>query len=100
LGVSDPHYFAWLTGALGRFERNSGELAAAAPHAGPPDLWVLAGARPDPAVELVRTALGGAARVRFLDRFAPGAGVERVDLNDLGALRVECCLVLVFTRVS
>ena len=59
MGVSDPHYFAWLTAALRRFERESGELGAtAAAAAAGAELWVVAGARMNPAIEFVRDALG------------------------------------------
>jgi len=99
LGVSDRHYFAWLAGALESFERASSELRAIGSRAGGAELWVLAGARTNPAVERVRDALGGA-RVRFLDRFETGPGILRADFNDLGGLPDEACDVLMMTRAS
>jgi SAM-dependent methyltransferase len=98
--VSDRHYFDWLTRALGRFQRESGELGAIGARPGGADLWVLAGARLDPAVELVRDALGPGARVQFLDRFERGAHVRAADLNALGDLPGDACDVLVLTRAS
>jgi hypothetical protein len=100
LGVSDRHYFAWLTGALGRFERESGELRAIAA-SGQAELLILAGARSNPAIELVRDALGGErTRMRWLDRFERGPDVERTDLNALAALPDAMCDVLMMTRAS
>jgi SAM-dependent methyltransferase len=100
LGDSDPHYFAWLTGALTRFERHSGELAAMGA-GGPVEFWVLAGARTNRAVEFVRDQLGRArTAVRFLDRFERGEGVTPVDLNALGELPDDACDVLMMTRAS
>lgn len=100
MGVSDRHYFAWLTAALARFERESGELAAIGA-GGSAALWVLAGARPDPAVELVRAALGReGTTARWLDRFARGPGVEAADFNALADLPEAACDVLLMTRAS
>jgi hypothetical protein len=100
LGVSDRHYFAWLTGALARFERESGELHAIA-GSGSADLMVLAGARQNPAIAFVREALGGdRASVRWLDRFERGPDVERVDFNALDAMHDAVCDVLMMTRAS
>ena len=100
MGVSDRHYFAWLAQALGGFERASGELRAIGQRDGGADLWVLAGARMNPAIERVRDALGADARIRFLDRFERGPDVLTVDFNDLGALPGDACDVLVMTRAS
>jgi len=100
VGVSDRHYFAWLRGALERFESGSGLLAEIRRHEAAPALWVLAGARPNPAVDLVRAALGPSVTVSFLDRFATDPGVVRADFNALGALPAEACDVLMMTRAS
>src|SRR5262245_5265169 len=73
LGVSDGPYFEWLAHALRTFERASGELSAIGAGDRPADLWVLAGARMSPGLEVVRDALGTArTRVTFLDRFERG----------------------------
>ena len=100
MGVSDRHYFAWLTAALTRFERESGELHAIA-GSGNGDLVVLAGSRPNPAIAFVREALGGdRASVRWLDRFERDQDVERVDFNALDAMPGAICDVLMMTRAS
>ena len=100
MGVSDPHYFAWLTGALGRFERESGAFGATGARDGA-HLWVLAGARLNPAIELVRDALGrDRTTVRWLDRFERGPAVEAADMNALEALPEGSCDVLMMTRAS
>lgn len=107
MGVSDRPYFAWLAGALERFERASGELGAVGDlraggaAGGPVDLWVLAGARMNPALEVVERALGGdRARVRFLDRFERGPRVTPVDFNALGGFPARAADVIVMTRAS
>jgi SAM-dependent methyltransferase len=101
LGVSDRHYFAWLEGALARFERESGELTATGARPGPVALWVLAGARTNPAIELVRQALGRErTAVRFLDRFERGPDVAGVDMNALDLVPADQCDVLMLTRAS
>jgi len=101
LGVSDPHYFAWLTGALRRFERESGEISAAGAASDGAELWILAGARINPSIDFVRQALGGErVRLRWLDRFDRGPGVSAVDFNSMGALPASACDVLVMTRAS
>lgn len=100
MGVSDRHYFAWLTGALARFERDCGELRAIAATRRA-DFWVLAGGRTNPAVELVRDALGrDRTTARWLDRFARGADVDPVDMNALGDVPEDSCDVLMMTRAS
>jgi SAM-dependent methyltransferase len=101
LGVSDRHYFAWLTAALARFERETEALASlGAPPSGV-ELWVLAGARSNPAIEFARDALGRArATVTFLDRFERAPSVRPADFNALGDLPGECCDVLMMTRAS
>jgi SAM-dependent methyltransferase len=100
LGVSDRHYFGWLAGALQRFERESGELGATGARDGA-ELWVLAGARLNPAIELVRDALGrDRTAVRYLDRFERGPGVVPLDFNALGAIPEGVCDVLMMTRAS
>jgi SAM-dependent methyltransferase len=101
LGVSDRHYFSWLAGALARFERESGDFAATGAGPGPVDLWVLAGARPNPAIECARDALGrDRTRLRYLDRFERGDGVTAADMNALGDLPAASCDVLMLTRAS
>ena len=101
MGVSDPHYFAWLAGALARFERESGELAAIGGRPGALDLWVLAGARANPALDFARGALGWErTTVRFFDRFDAGPGVTRADMNALDGIATDQCDVLVLTRAS
>jgi SAM-dependent methyltransferase len=100
LGVSDRHYFAWLAGALGRFERESGAFAATGAHGGG-QLWVLAGARTNAAIEVVRDALGrDRTAVRFLDRFERGPGVVASDFNALDGMPDGACDVLMMTRAS
>ncbi len=101
MGVSDRHYFTWLTGALQRFERESGEFSATAARGVPVDLWVLAGARMNPAIELARDSLGrDRTRVRFLDRFDRGPDVVAADFNGLGDIAEDSCHVLMMTRAS
>jgi len=100
LGVSDRHYFAWLTAVLTRFERESGELRAIG-GSGSADLVVLAGARPNPAFAFLREALGGnRVSVRWLDRFERGPEVEPVDFNALDTMPHAVCDVLMMTRAS
>jgi SAM-dependent methyltransferase len=101
LGVSDRHYFAWLAGALARFERESGDFAATGAGPGPVDLWVLAGARSNSAIECARDALGrDRTRVSYLDRFERGDGVMAVDMNALEDIPTAACDVLMLTRAS
>jgi len=101
LGASDRHYFAWLAGALARFERESGELAAIGGRPGALDLWVLAGARTNPAIDVLRGALGWErTSVRFFDRFAAGPGIVSADMNALDTVAADQCDVLVLTRAS
>jgi len=101
LGVSDRPYFAWLGEALASFERGSREISAIGAGGGPVELWVLAGARMNPALELVRDALGrDRTTIRFLDRFERGPGVIAADFNALGRIADEGCDVLVMTRAS
>ena len=101
MGVSDRHYFAWLTGALACFERESGELAAIGGRPGALDLWVLAGARANPAIDFVQGALGAErTAVRFFDRFDGGPGVVRADMNALEDVGADQCDVLALTRGS
>ena len=100
MGVSDNHYFAWLRGALERFEEGSRLLDAIRRHGARPVFWVLAGAAPNPATDFVAGALGADATLRFLDRFAEAPGVMRADFNALGELPAEACDVLMMTRAS
>jgi SAM-dependent methyltransferase len=99
LGVSDRHYFAWLTAALERFERESGELAALGTASRDRVVWVLGGPRSNPAIELVGRAIGRPA-VRYLDRFARGPGVAAADFNALADAPADACDVLMMTRAS
>lgn len=100
MGVSDRHYFRWLAGALERFERESGEFGATGARDGA-ELWVLAGARLNPAVQLVRDALGrDRTAVRYLDRFERGPGVVSLDFNALSGVPEGACDVLMMTRAS
>jgi SAM-dependent methyltransferase len=101
LGDSDGPYFGWLARALASFERASGELSAITAGGGMADLWVLAGARMNPALDVVRDSLGRErTRVAFLDRFERGRGVIRADFNALEGLPDESADVLVMTRAS
>jgi hypothetical protein len=100
LGVSDRPYFAWLREALERFESGSGRLAGIRQHEIAPALWVLAGARRNPATDFVAEALGTAAALRFLDRFATEPGVVRADFNALDEMPAGACDVLMMTRAS
>jgi SAM-dependent methyltransferase len=100
LGVSDRHYFAWLRGALERFETGSGLLAGICGHEATPVLWVLAGARSNAATEFVSGALGAGTTARFLDRFAEEPGVIRADFDALAELPAATCDVLMMTRAS
>ena len=99
MGVSDRHYFAWLTGALERFERESGELAALGAASRDSAVWVLGGARSNPAIELAGEAIGRPT-VRYLDRFARGEGVATADFNALAGAPADACDVLMMTRAS
>jgi hypothetical protein len=68
---------------------------------GAPQLWVLAAARMNPALEVVRDAMGRErTAVRFFDRFERGPGVTAADLNALGSMPDNGCDVLVMTRAS
>lgn len=101
MGVSDRHYFGWLSEALQRFERTNGELAAISARAAQPELWVLAGPRLNPPIEHVREALGGGrVTVRLFDKFATDPGVERLDFNALGSAPEDACDVLMMSRAS
>lgn len=100
MGISDRHYFAWLRGALERFEEGSSLFDDIRRHEAQPVFWMLAGAVPNPATDFVAGALGPAATTRFLDRFAPEAGVIRADFNALGELPAGSCDVLMMTRAS
>ena len=101
MGVSDRPYFAWLRSALERYEAGSGHLAALGMRRSRLDLWVLAGARTNPAIDFLRATLGRERTVlRFLDRFADDPGVERADFNDLKGVPDDACDVLVMSRAS
>ncbi len=101
MGVSDRHYFAWLTGALRRFERETADLGAAGAAGEARELWVLGGARLNPSVEFVWDTLGRErTAVRWLDKFERGPGVIAVDFNALDGVADEACDVLMMTRAS
>lgn len=101
MGVSDRSYFAWLRSALQRYETGSGHLAALGRQRSRLDLWVLAGARTNPAIDFLRARLGRErTALRFLDRFADDPGVERADFNDLKGVPDDACDVLVMSRAS
>jgi hypothetical protein len=101
LGVSDRPYFSWLRAALGRYEEASRHLAALGRERVRLDVWVLAGARMNPSIEFVRTALGPEhTGLRLLDRFADEPGVERVDFNDLKGFPDNACDVLMMSRAA
>jgi hypothetical protein len=101
LGVSDRHYFAWLTGALRRFEREAGDLSAVGLEGDRPELWVLGGARLNPSVEFVWDALGRErTAVRWLDKFERVPGVIAADFNALGGVAEDAVDVLMMTRAS
>lgn len=101
MGVSDRHYFAWLTGALRRFERESEDLGAAGAGGDGRELWVLGGARLNPSVEFVWEALGRErTALRWLDKFERGPGVIAADFNALDGVAEDACDVLMMTRAS
>jgi SAM-dependent methyltransferase len=101
LGVSDRPYFAWLRAALGRFEAASGHLASLGSGSAALDLWVLAGATTNPAVEFVVNALGrDRTAVHFLDKYAKQPGVTAADFNAMEGLPNDACDVLLMTRAS
>ena len=101
MGVSDRHYFAWLTQALERFERESGELRATGARPGPVELWVLAGPQMNPPIEFLRDGLGRErTTVRLLDKFARLPGVTAVDFNALDAIPADACDALFMSRAS
>jgi SAM-dependent methyltransferase len=101
LGVSDRPYFAWLRSALERYEAGAGHLAALGRQRSRLDIWVLAGARTNPAIDFLRAALGlERTALRFFDRFAEDPGVERADFNDLKSLPDDACDVLIMSRAS
>ena len=101
MGVSDQPYFSWLRGSLERFEAETGALGALAKDVPHPEVWVLGGARTNPALDAVVDALGRAqTRVRFLDKFEQGNGVTRADFNDLDALPGDGCDLVMMSRAS
>lgn len=101
MGVSDRHYFDWLRAALERFEAGAGHLAAMRRDGDGRELWVLAGARMNPALDFVLDALGRpTTTVRFLDKYAREPGVVHADFNALDGVPGDACDVLVMSRAS
>ncbi len=101
MGISDRHHFAWLTEALGAFERRTGRLAAIRQRSGEPTLWCLAAQRLDPPLEYLAAAIGAdPAHVALFDRFPNDAGVIQANLNDLQGLPDSGCDVLTLFRAS
>ncbi len=101
MGVSDRHYFAWLRAALDRYEARSGHLSALRSEGSSLDVWVLAGARMNPAIEFVLDALGRErTSVKFMDKFAREPRVLEVDFNDLKGLADDSCDVLMMSRAA
>ena len=101
MGVSDPAYFGWLTGALDRFEREHGGLSAIGRSRPAVDLWCLAEQRVTPAVERILTALGaGRTRLRLFDKFPSGPDVRPLDVNRLGDVPPGSCDVVTLLRAS
>ena len=101
MGASDRAYFAWLTGAIGRFERAHGRLAGVGHGQGGVDLWCLAEQRVTPAIERIHDVLGAArTRLQLLDKFPSEAGVRRLDFNRPDELPAACCDVLTLFRAS
>jgi SAM-dependent methyltransferase len=100
LGVSDRPYFDWLTGAIDRFERAQGRLAALGRERPEVRLWGLAEQRETPALKRLRAAIGGGATVTLFDKFATDDGVRAVDLNALDALPGAACDVVTVLRSS
>ena len=101
MGASDRPYFAWLTGAVDRLEREHGALAGLGDGRAGLDLWCLAEQRATPAVERIHAALGaGRTRRSLLDKFPAGPGVGRLDFNRPDELPRACCDVLTLFRAS
>jgi hypothetical protein len=102
VGISDRHYFSWLTGALASFERDSGLFAAIGRDTRTPVLWGLAAPRVDPALSWIATAMGGdRTQIALFDKFPEGAlGVRVQDINALGSLPDDACDVLALFRAS
>lgn len=100
MGVSDRPYFDWLTGALDRFERAQGRLAALGRERSEVRVWGLAEQRETPALERLRTAVGGRTAVTLFDKFPDGPDVRPVDLDRLDALPDAACDVVTLFRSS
>ncbi|HZJ72937.1 MAG TPA: hypothetical protein VFF36_18515, partial [Planctomycetota bacterium] len=101
MGASDPHYFAWLTGAIGRFEREHGALSGLGQGRAGLDFWCLAEQRVTPAVARIHATLGTArTRLSLLDKFPSGPDVRPLDFNRPDELPRACCDVLTLLRAS
>ena len=101
MGASDPYYFAWLAGAIDRFDREHGALSGLGRGRDPLDLWALAEQRVTPAVERIRAVMGAArTRLSLRDKFPAEPGVEPLDFNRPEALPRACCDVLTLFRAS
>lgn len=100
MGVSDRHHFAWLREALGRFERDTGRLAAMRRRGEPLALWGLGAQRLDPVLAQLREALGERAAAVCFDRFPEDKTVQRLDINALESLPDAGCDVLAMFRAS
>ncbi len=101
MGISDRHHFGWLTGALARFERETGRLGAIGRAGGEPVLWGLGARHVDPVLAYVAETLESRTRVALFDRFPEGApGVRALDINALESLPDDACDVLAVFRAS
>ncbi len=100
MGVSDRPYFDWLTGAIDRFERAQGLLAALGRDRSEVRVWGLAEHRETAALARLRAAIGARATLTLFDKFATDDGVRAVDLNALDALPAAACDVVSVLRSS
>lgn len=101
MGASDRPYFAWLAGAIHRFEREHGPLSRLGHGRGDVDLWCLAEQRVTPVLERIHAALGAArTRLSLLDKFPASPDVRRLDVNRPDELPRACCDVLTLFRAS
>lgn len=101
MGVSDRPYFAWLVGALDRFEREQGRLAALGREGRTLHLWGLAEQRATPPIERLREGLGPErTTVTLFDGFPQAPAVRLLDLNHLEGLPDAACDVVTVFRAS